>query len=231
MKRCAIVASSNGSVFQKVYDISEKIYPGQLQFYVFTDRPCGIENFCREKGIIFKRIDQRDRIRFSQELLHICREYQINFVLLFFLRIVSNEIYENFPTFNIHPSLLPAFSGFKAIERAKAHGVKFIGATLHLVSGEIDGGKIVAQTVSPLKHETSEIELLNKMLFLHKVYLAMNLICMIQNDILRFNQIFSEYQYMRVLPSTLTCNPAITDTKVIDEFDKLQQNEGMEVLI
>ena len=45
---------------------------------------------------------------------------------------------------NIHPSLLPAFPGVDAQRQALEHGVRISGATVHLVTGELDGGPIVA---------------------------------------------------------------------------------------
>ena len=49
------------------------------------------------------------------------------------------------PVLNVHPSLLPAFPGVAAQHQAWAHGVKVAGATVHLVTPELDAGPIVAQ--------------------------------------------------------------------------------------
>ena len=46
---------------------------------------------------------------------------------------------------NIHPSLLPAFKGKDAVQRAFYAGVKVSGVTVHRVTSELDGGKIIAQ--------------------------------------------------------------------------------------
>lgn len=46
---------------------------------------------------------------------------------------------------NIHPSLLPSFKGADAIQRAFLAGVKVSGVTVHWVTSDIDGGKIIAQ--------------------------------------------------------------------------------------
>ena len=46
---------------------------------------------------------------------------------------------------NVHPSLLPAFPGVRAIEQAVEHGVKVFGVTVHLVDEGVDTGPIVLQ--------------------------------------------------------------------------------------
>jgi phosphoribosylglycinamide formyltransferase-1 len=51
---------------------------------------------------------------------------------------------------NIHPSLLPAFTGLNTHQRAIEAGCKFAGATVHQVSTELDHGPILAQAVVPV---------------------------------------------------------------------------------
>jgi len=53
---------------------------------------------------------------------------------------------------NVHPSLLPAFPGVRAIEQALEHGVKVIGVTVHLVDEGVDSGPIVLQEALPLTY-------------------------------------------------------------------------------
>ena len=50
---------------------------------------------------------------------------------------------------NIHPSLLPSFPGVDAQRQAWEHGAKVAGATVHFVTGELDGGPIVCQPAVP----------------------------------------------------------------------------------
>lgn len=51
---------------------------------------------------------------------------------------------------NIHPSLLPAFPGLRTHQRAIEAGCKFAGATVHLVTAELDHGAILDQAVVPV---------------------------------------------------------------------------------
>ncbi|MEO7888826.1 MAG: phosphoribosylglycinamide formyltransferase [Vicinamibacterales bacterium] len=57
---------------------------------------------------------------------------------------------------NIHPSLLPSFPGVAAQSQALQHGVKLSGATVHLVTAELDAGPIVAQAAVPVHDDDTE---------------------------------------------------------------------------
>ena len=65
------------------------------------------------------------------------------------------ETYRN-RIFNIHPSLLPAFSGLNAVAQALAYGVGWTGVTVHLVDEGEDSGPIVAQ--EPVKVQPGDTE-------------------------------------------------------------------------
>jgi phosphoribosylglycinamide formyltransferase-1 len=54
---------------------------------------------------------------------------------------------------NIHPSLLPSFTGLDAQRQALEHGVKFAGCTVHIVDETLDGGPIIAQRVVPIRED------------------------------------------------------------------------------
>jgi phosphoribosylglycinamide formyltransferase-1 len=52
---------------------------------------------------------------------------------------------------NVHPSLLPAFTGLDTHTRALAAGVKLHGCTVHFVTAELDHGPIIAQAAVPVR--------------------------------------------------------------------------------
>jgi len=60
---------------------------------------------------------------------------------------------------NIHPSLLPSFKGAHGIRDAFEYGVKVFGVTIHWVTAELDGGRIIAQQAFPYEgHDLDELE-------------------------------------------------------------------------
>ena len=68
------------------------------------------------------------------------------------MRLVTQVLIDAFPNkiINIHPSLLPSFKGVRAVEQALAAQVKITGCTVHLVSLEMDSGKILMQAAVPV---------------------------------------------------------------------------------
>lgn len=80
-------------------------------------------------------------------------------VLAGFMRILTAEFVNHYAgrLVNIHPSLLPAFTGLNTHQRAIDAGCKVAGATVHLVTPELDHGPILAQAVVPvLPGETAD---------------------------------------------------------------------------
>jgi phosphoribosylglycinamide formyltransferase-1 len=68
-------------------------------------------------------------------------------VLAGFMELLGGDFIGRFAgrILNVHPSLLPAFPGLRAIEQAVEHGVKVIGVTVHFVDEGVDSGPIVLQ--------------------------------------------------------------------------------------
>jgi phosphoribosylglycinamide formyltransferase-1 len=76
-----------------------------------------------------------------------------------FMRVLKGEFLRAFEgrIINIHPSLLPAFSGLEAWKQALDHGVKVTGCTVHFVDAGVDSGPIIGQqTVTVLDADTAE---------------------------------------------------------------------------
>ncbi len=85
-----------------------------------------------------------------EEYLKALQILEADFIVLAgFMKIVPDKIINEYNSkiINLHPSLLPAFKGKDAIRQAWDYGVKFTGCTVHWVSKDLDGGKIIAQKV------------------------------------------------------------------------------------
>ena len=80
-------------------------------------------------------------------------------VLAGYMRLLSPAFLERFdPIVNVHPSLLPAFPGMRAIERAVEAGVLETGVTVHLVDEGIDTGPVLRQEPVPVEPRSTLVE-------------------------------------------------------------------------
>jgi phosphoribosylglycinamide formyltransferase-1 len=82
-------------------------------------------------------------------------------VLAGFMRVLSPPFFEAFPgrVLNVHPALLPAFPGSRAVEDALAWGAKVTGVTVHLVDEEVDHGPIVFQEAVAIREDDDGVSL------------------------------------------------------------------------
>lgn len=149
----AIVASGNGSVLDALAGISSD-HP--VEWRVITDRECGAERVAERHNLNCERIDARDNREFSKRAAEIIQREHVDAVLLLFVRLVTVEVFGRFMTFNLHPSLLPAFPGFGAVRRAREAGVGLLGATLHLATSSPDNGPIIAQAADSVDRSWPE---------------------------------------------------------------------------
>lgn len=90
-----------------------------------------------------------------------------------FMRLIGPPLLAAFPEaiLNVHPSLLPSFPGVDAQAQALAHGVRVSGATVHLVTAELDGGPIVAQGAVTVEDDDTAATLAARILAVeHRLY-------------------------------------------------------------
>ena len=93
------------------------------------------------------------RAAFDAALMAAVDQYQPSLVVLAgFMRILTPGFVAHYAgrLINIHPSLLPAFTGLHTHQRAIDAGCQFAGATVHRVTAELDHGEILAQAVVPV---------------------------------------------------------------------------------
>jgi phosphoribosylglycinamide formyltransferase 1 len=113
----------------------------------------------RDAGIesrVLRPRDYGDRDAYDAALADLRRTFSVDLVCLAgFMRLVGPAMLTAFPEriLNIHPSLLPAFPGLEAQRQALEHGVRISGATVHLVTAELDGGPIVLQAPVPVRDD------------------------------------------------------------------------------
>jgi len=175
-----ILISGRGS---NMISIVDAIQSGNLPVTVaavISNRPdaAGIE-FAQKAGIATAVIDHKDfdsRENFDQALASKIDEYSPNLVVLAgFMRILTTEFVEHFAgkLINIHPALLPKFKGLNTHQRAIDAGESEHGASVHIVTPELDDGPVVMQARVPVLADDTEETLAARVLEQeHKLYPA-----------------------------------------------------------
>lgn len=217
--RIGIICSGGGSAMGAAYDLLGA--SGQLpDWVVVTDRPCEAEEKAIEHNIPLKRIEWRGRENFSSRAATwLFDEMGCDSAILLFSRLVSKELYEKAPCINIHPSLLPAFPGFNALDRALAEGVRVLGATAHLVDASVDGGPILAQVWGPMLDDRS---LLNRVSFAQRTYLLL-----VVNEVIQGGgpSALGKHFRRKNIPYNAYAKPALSSQDVDTKFGDFVRSE------
>lgn len=162
-KKLIVFGSGNGSNFQAIVEyFREKRSPVEILFLFCENPKAKIIERAKTFGIRtlvedFKKFKSREEFDKRVE-----RILDVNFDLLVlagYMKILSKEVVKKYryKIVNIHPSLLPAFPGLNAIEKAYRYGVKYTGITIHYVDEGVDTGPIIEQIALRIrKNETLE---------------------------------------------------------------------------
>jgi len=138
---------------------------------VIANRPeaAGLET-ARARGIPVRLVDHRhyaDRAAFDAALAETIDAFAPDLVVLAgFMRILTSDFVQRYRgrMLNIHPSLLPLFTGLHTHRRALEAGVRVHGCTVHFVTPELDHGPIVIQAAVPVLDGDDEPALASRVL-------------------------------------------------------------------
>jgi phosphoribosylglycinamide formyltransferase-1 len=113
---------------------------------------------------VFSRSEYPDRVEQQRAIADCLFDRGVQLVVLAgFDQILVPEFVHRFPDriINLHPSLLPAFSGgMHAVRDALNHGVKVTGCSVHFATDDLDGGPIIAQEAVAVEEDDTEAMLL-----------------------------------------------------------------------
>ena len=163
MKRIVILISGRGSNMEAILRAaSAENWPAQIAAVISNKAKAAGLTTASAAGIaarVVEHVAYPDRAHFDQALMTVIDEYSPDLVILAgFLRILTPEFVEHYHgrMLNIHPSLLPSFSGLDTHRRALEAGVKLHGATVHFVTPELDHGPIIEQATVPVLDTDTE---------------------------------------------------------------------------
>lgn len=173
-----ILASGRGSNFLAIYEAVKK---GKLDADIkvlLSDKKEALALLkARERGIDAFFIDPLHyscREEFEEAMVKVLKNCGVDVVALAgYMRLLGKNFLKEFPlrVLNIHPALLPSFTGLDAQKQALEYGVRYSGCTVHIVDEGMDTGPIILQEVVPVYQEdtveTLSIRILEKE---HQIY-------------------------------------------------------------
>lgn len=174
----AVLASGRGSNFLAIQQAIEK---GQLNARICVlisdkEKAAALQK-AQEAGIPTCFVDTGqypDREAYESEIVKQLQLFNADLVILAgYMRLVGKVLLDAFKLriLNIHPALLPSFTGLHAQQQAIDYGVKFSGCTVHFVDAGMDTGPIIMQSVVPVFDDDSEASLSDRILLEeHKIY-------------------------------------------------------------
>lgn len=161
MRNIVILISGGGSNMAAIVRAAhqeawEQRYGARVAAVISNKPQAGGLAFARQQGIATEVLDHKafsSREAFDAELARTIDRYEPSLVVLAgFMRILTPGFVAHYAgrLINIHPSLLPAFTGLNTHQRAIDAGCKFAGVTVHQVTAELDVGPILDQAVVPI---------------------------------------------------------------------------------
>ena len=177
-RRLGILISGRGSNLQAVIDA---ITVGRLEAKISVV----ISNAADAMGLMLAREAGIETVTLNHKAFPSREEFDLAMVdelerrdvglvcLAGFMRIISDAFIGAFPNaiLNVHPSLLPSFVGVDAQQQALDYGVKVSGATVHIVTPELDNGPIIRQAVVPVRDDDTAESLSARILVEeHRIY-------------------------------------------------------------
>jgi phosphoribosylglycinamide formyltransferase 1 len=155
--RLGVLISGRGSNLQAIIDA---IAAGRLRatIAVVISNVADAPGLARARAaaietVVMPHRNWPSRDAYDHALANTLRDRRVDLVCLAgFMRLLGPTFIAQFPNrvLNIHPSLLPAFPGVDAQRQALDYGVTVTGATVHIVTAELDAGPIIMQATVPV---------------------------------------------------------------------------------
>lgn len=167
MIRLGILGSTRGTAMQAIVDaIASKRLAAQISIVVSNKKEAGILARATAAGLLSQFVDPVgcDRDTYDRNVSKLLGEHQVDMIVLVgYMRILSAKFTKQWAQkiINVHPSLLPDFSGLMDLDVHRsviAAGKKQTGCTVHYVTEEVDAGPILLQkTCEVVADDTPEM--------------------------------------------------------------------------
>ena len=171
MINIGVLASGRGTNLQAIIEaVEEGIIEGEISIVVSDNPDAYALKRAKQHNIETQYVDFKsfkNREDYDKKVVECLKEKKIDLVVLagymkilthYFIKVYKNKI------MNIHPALLPSFSGLHAQKQAVEYGVKVSGCTVHFVDEGVDLGPIILQKAVEVKDDDTEESLAERIL-------------------------------------------------------------------
>jgi len=183
MLNLAILISGRGSNMEAILkSIKKKKIPINPAVVISNKSDAAGLKIAKKLGVNTEVVDSSGykgkKLEYDKKLMLILNKYGVTpknglICLAGFMRIISPQFVGKYKNriLNIHPALLPSFSGLQAQEQAIKFGAKYSGCTVHFVDEGVDSGPIIIQAVVKVKDKDIEESLSKRILTKeHEIY-------------------------------------------------------------
>ena len=147
--RLGIMCSGNGTNFENIVT-NPLCNKHEVVLMIHNTKKCGAVERAAKWGIPHVRIPHKD----EDKMVEMFRAWNVDLIVLAgYMRVLKNPSAFHCPIINVHPSLLPKYKGIDAVEQALESGDDVTGCTVHIVTEELDSGRILLQGKVPIEKD------------------------------------------------------------------------------
>ena len=147
--RIGVMCSGNGTNFENIVT-NPLCNKHEVVLMIHNTKKCGAVARAAKWGIPHVRIPHKD----EDKMVEMFRAWDVDLIVLAgYMRVLKNPSAFHCPIINVHPSLLPKYKGIDAVEQALESGDDVTGCTVHIVTEELDSGRILLQGKVPIEKD------------------------------------------------------------------------------
>ena len=147
--RIGVMCSGKGTNFENILRTCNK---HEVVLMIHNKKDCGAIKVAEKFGVPHCYIPHKD----EERMIDLLKVWRVQLVVLAgYMRILSPNFINSFPEriINVHPSLLPKYKGIDAVKQALESGDDVTGCTVHIVTEELDSGRILLQGKVPIEKD------------------------------------------------------------------------------
>jgi len=143
------MCSGNGTNFENIVT-NPLCNKHEVVLMIHNTKKCGAVERAAKWGIPHVRVPHKD----EDHMIELFKVWRVDLIVLAgYMRVIKDPDAFPAPIINVHPSLLPKYKGIDAVEQALESGDDVTGCTVHIVTEELDSGRILLQAKVPIEKD------------------------------------------------------------------------------